>query len=76
MKRKSKTVTEFDFKEKEPVIKEDVMSLNEFLSKHNGQRVLDKIIRGWYFKKDSSNPKKTVHEWSKLLNEFHNETER
>lgn len=74
MGRKKKEVTTFDFNEKVPA--EPVISLNEFLSKYNGQRILDNIIRKWYFKKDGSNPKKTIVEWSELINEFHNETER
>lgn len=62
--------------ENENLFKKDTISLNEYLSKYNGKRVLDNIIRKWYFKKNNTNPKKTKVEWDKLIEEFHNETER
>jgi len=52
-----------------------VYSLNEWLSMFNGQRVLDNIIRQWYFRTDRSNPKKTKESWDLIVNKFHNETE-
>jgi len=75
MVRNKKEVTTFDFVQPK-VPAELVISLNEFLSKHNGQRSLDNIIRKCFTKKDPLNPKKTISEWSKLIEEFHNETER
>lgn len=52
------------------------ISLNEYLSLYNRQRVLDNVIKKWFFRIDPLNPKKTKEEWDKLLFQFHNETER
>ena len=57
----------------EPVV---LISLNEFLSKYNGQRVLDKVIRKWYLKKDPYNTKRSINDWSNLIQEFHNEIDK
>lgn len=51
------------------------ITLNEYLSNFNKQRVLDNIIRKWYFKKDKLNPTKTKEQWDKIMYEFHNETD-
>jgi hypothetical protein len=76
--KKGKQVKEFNFDEKVPELKivEIKISLNEYLSKYNNKRVLDNVIRHWCSKKDNLNPKKTIEEWNKLIEEFHNETER
>jgi len=69
-------------KKKKVIVKERIeeikntISLNEYLSKHNRERVLDNILRKWYFKKDRSNPRKTKEEWDKIIFIFHNEVER
>jgi hypothetical protein len=51
------------------------MTLNEYLSKHNRQRVLDTVIKKWYLKKNQTNPLKEKKEWDEILKNFHNETE-
>lgn len=78
MRKNKKEVKEFIFYDKKPEIipVEDKISLNEYLSKYNPKRVLDNVIRNWYSKKNNLNPKKTITEWNKLIEEFHNETER
>ena len=57
-------------------VTENLISLNEYLSKYNRERVLDTVIKKWYLKKDKSNSKRKKSEWDKMLHEFHNETER
>lgn len=77
--KKGKRVKEFNFNESVPEEVENIeikISLNEYLSKYNNKRVLDNVIRHWCSKKDNLNPKKTIEEWNKLIEEFHNETER
>ena len=49
---------------------EDRLSINEFLSSYSTQRHLDNVFRKWFYKKDNSNPKKTVSEWQSLEKEF------
>lgn len=53
-----------------------VITLNEYLSKYHGQRILDSIITKWYRKKDPTNPEKTRDEWDVIANSFQNETEK
>ncbi len=48
------------------------ISLNEYLAKFHGQRVLDNIIKKWYRKQDSSNPKRPREDWDKIILNFHN----
>jgi len=48
-------------------------SINEFLSTHSRQRHLDGVFKGWFSRIDSSNPKKTIEEWSKILDQFYKE---
>lgn len=78
MERKKKEVKNFKFKEFNPPIDppEVLISLNEYVSKHNSQRVLDNVIKYWFSLKDNSNPKKTKEEWDEIINMFHKETER
>ena len=57
-------------------VNKNLISLNEYLSKFNRERVLDNVIKKWYFKKDTSNPMKKKIEWDKIIYSFHNETER
>ncbi len=79
---KKKPVEEFKEEiiepEIEPVIPIEtgpVMTLNEYLSTNNPQRVLDNIIRKWYYKRNNLNPKKSKIEWDEIIKSFHNETE-
>lgn len=57
------------------VLKPSGITLNEYLSKYNRQRVLDKVIMRWYLKKDHTNPMKLKEQWDKVIKGFHNETE-
>ena len=52
---------------------EPKLSINEFLSNHSRQRNLDGVFKGWFYRKDNSNPKKTVEEWQKILDQFYKE---
>lgn len=58
-----------------PVVSGELMTLNKYLSKYNSQRVLDNILRKWYYKRNNLNPKKTRMEWDEIIKSFHNETE-
>lgn len=66
----------------EPEIKEEIketepkITLNEYLSIYNRQRILDHVIKKWYMRYDPSNPLKTVEEWDGFMKTFHNQTER
>lgn len=78
MERKKKEVKKFKFSENisPPIIPKNTISLNEYCSKYNSQRVLDNVIKSWFSLRDNSNPKKTKEEWDEIINMFHNETER
>ena len=51
----------------------ETMNINEFLSSHSRKRKLDDVFKRWFFRYDSSNPKKTLTEWTILFANFLNE---
>jgi hypothetical protein len=55
-----------------------VITLNEYLSRHNRNRILDNIIRKWFFhnNKNNPNPKKSKEEWDSVMKSFQNETDK
>jgi len=55
-----------------------IISLNEYLSRHNRKRILDNVIRKWFLQNNriNPNPKKTKEEWDKIMESFQNETEK
>jgi hypothetical protein len=54
------------------------ITLNEYLSRYNRKRILDNVIRKWFFanNKNNPNPKKSKEEWDKILQSFYNETDK
>jgi|GEM_PF-3101319 hypothetical protein len=69
----------FDFKKENTSVSKSstpVISLNEYLAKHNRNRKLDNVIRKWFLinNRNNPNPRKTKEEWDKIMESFQNET--
>lgn len=57
--------------------KQNTITLNEFLCSHSGtKRNLDKVIYQWYIRKYNSYEKRTIEEWSEIIDKFFKETEK
>lgn len=49
------------------------ITMNEYLSNYSTKRGLDVVFIKWFRKKDPTNPKKSIQEWSELIDKFLNE---
>ena len=54
----------------------ETLSIREYLNSYHTRHSIDKVIEYWFSKKDNSNPKKTVKEWERIVNDFYSETDK